>query len=88
MLHNMAQKGVGFMFINKPMLHSRVNTAGSQQMTPQCSHLGKRKAGLRATSFLMNLELVNGKGISFKTIGFVTLLCCRAYSRTDVGCVV
>lgn len=36
----------------------------------------------------MILELVNRKGISLKTIGFVTLLCGRAHSRMDVGCVV
>lgn len=88
MLHNMAQKDVGVVFANRPVLCRRVNAAGSQQMTPRCSHLGKRRAGHRATSFLAILELVNRKGISLKTIGFVTLLCCRAHSRMDVGCVV
>lgn len=88
MLHNVAQKDVGVMFANKPMLHRRGNAAGSQQVTPQRSHLGKRKAGHRATSFLVILELVDRKGISFKTLRFVTLPRCRGHLRTGVGCVV
>lgn len=41
MLHNVAQKDVGVMFANTPVLRRRVSAAGSQQKTPQCSHLGK-----------------------------------------------
>lgn len=71
MLHSMAPKDVGSSVSNKSTLHERVSTTGSQQTTPWCSHLGKRKAGHRATSFLVILELVNRKGISLKTIGDV-----------------
>lgn len=85
MLHSMAQKGVEVMFAHEPMICRRASADGSQQVRPQCFHLGKTKAGHKASSFLEILELVNRKGVSH---GFRTLLCHRACQRTDVSCVV
>lgn len=86
-LHSMAQKGVEVLFTNKPMICRRASAAGSQQVRPRCFHVGKTKAGHRASSSHEILELVNRKGISDRKVWNTALLQSLPEDRC-VSCVV